>query len=124
MFDFQNPEYLKLRATKDRYEKELDPILIEGEEVIFCFKSVRDGVVFTNKRIVVISVEGLTGKKKDITSFPYSKVQAYSVESAGVLDIDSEIQLWISGMGKARFEFTGGTNVNDICRLISNFVLK
>lgn len=123
MFDFQNPEYIKLKSTKDRFEKELDPILIHGEEVIDCYKSVRDGVVFTNKRIIVISVEGVTGKKKDITSFPYSKIQAFSVETSGVFDIDSELELWLSGMGKARFEFTGGTNVYDVCRLISNFVL-
>ena len=123
MFDFQNPEYIKLKSTKDRFEKELDPILIHGEEVIDCYKSVRDGVVFTNKRIIVISVEGVTGKKKDITSFPYSKIQAFSVETSGVFDIDSELELWLSGMGKARFEFTGGTNVYDVCRLISNYVL-
>lgn len=123
MFDFQNPEYIKLKATKDRFEKELTPILINNEEVIDCYKSIRDGVVFTNKRIIVISVEGLTGKKKDITSFPYSKIQSFSIESSGVFDIDSELELWISGMGKARFEFTGGTNVYDVCRLISNFVL-
>ncbi|MBP3697015.1 MAG: PH domain-containing protein [Clostridia bacterium] len=123
MFDFQNPEYIKLKSTKDRFEKELDPILIHGEEVIDCYKSVRDGVIFTNKRIIVISVEGVTGKKKDITSFPYSKIQSFSVETSGVFDIDSELELWLSGMGKARFEFTGGTNVYDVCRLISNFVL-
>lgn len=123
MFDFQNPEYIKLKATKDRFEKELTPILIHGEDVIDCYKSVRDGVIFTNKRIIVISVEGVTGKKKDITSFPYSKIQAYSVESSGVFDIDSELELWLSGMGKVRFEFTAGTNVYDVCRLISNFVL-
>lgn len=123
MFDFQNPEYIKLKSTKDRFEKELDPILIHGEEVIDCYKSVRDGVIFTNKRIIVISVEGVTGKKKDITSFPYSKIQAFSVETSGVFDIDSELELWLSGMGKARFEFTGGTNVYDVCRLISNYVL-
>lgn len=123
MFDFQNPEYIKLKATKDRFEKELTPILVNNEEVIDCYKSIRDGVVFTNKRIIVISVEGLTGKKKDITSFPYSKIQSFSIESSGVFDIDSELELWISGLGKARFEFTGGTNVYDVCRLISNFVL-
>lgn len=123
MFDFQNPEYIKLKSTKDRFEKELDPILIHGEEVIDCYKSIRDGVIFTNKRIIVISVEGVTGKKKDITSFPYSKVQSFSVETSGVFDIDSELELWLSGMGKVRLEFTGGTNVYDVCRLISNFVL-
>ncbi len=123
MFDFQNSEYIKLKATKDRFEKELEPILIHGENVIDCFKSIRDGVIFTNKRVIVISVEGLTGKKKDITSLPYSKIQAFSVESSGVFDIDSELELWISGLGKIRLEFTGGTDVYEVSKLIGNYVL-
>lgn len=123
MFDFQNSEYIKLKATKDRFEKELEPILIHGENVIDCFKSIRDGVIFTNKRVIVISVEGLTGKKKDITSLPYSKIQAFSVESSGVFDIDSELELWISGLGKIRLEFTGGTDVYEVSKLIGSFVL-
>ena len=123
MFDFQNSEYIKLKATKDRFDKELTPILVHGEDVIDCYKSIRDGVIFTNKRIIIISVEGLTGKKKDITSLPYSKIQAFSVESSGVFDIDSELELWISGLGKVRLEFTGGTDVNEVCKLIGSFVL-
>ena len=122
MFDFQNSEYIKLKATKDRFEKELEPILIHGENVIDCFKSIRDGVIFTNKRVIVISVEGLTGKKKDITSLPYSKIQAFSVESSGVFDIDSELELWISGLGKIHLEFTGGTDVYEVSKLIGSFV--
>ncbi len=123
MFDFQNSEYIKLKATKDRFEKELEPILVHGEDVIDCYKSIRDGVIFTNKRIIIISVEGLTGKKKDITSLPYSKIQAFSVESSGVFDIDSELELWISGLGKIRLEFTGGTDVYEVCKLIGSFVI-
>lgn len=123
MFDFQNPEYIKLKSTKDRFEKELAPILVHGEEVLDCFKSIRDGVVFTNKRIIIISVQGVTGKKKDMTSLPYSKIQAFSVESSGVFDIDSELELWLSGLGKVRLEFTGGTDVYEVSKLIGSFVL-
>ncbi len=123
MLDFQNPEYIKLKSTKDNYDKELAPILIDGEEVIACYKSVRDGVAFTNKRLIVISIEGITGKKKDLTSLPYSKIQAFSIETSGVFDIDSELELWFSGLGKVRLEFTGGTKVTEVCKLISNYVL-
>ena len=123
MFDFQNSEYIKLKTTKDRFEKELEPILLDEEEVISCYKSIRDGVIFTDKRIIIMSVEGLTGKKKDITSLPYSKIQAFSVESSGVFDIDSELELWLSGLGKIRLEFTGGTDVYEVSKLIGNYVL-
>ena len=83
----------------------------------------RDGIVFTNKRIFAINVQGITGKKKDFTSLPYSKIQAFSVETAGFLDIDSELELWFSGLGKVKFEFTSNADIGNICKIISGFVL-
>ena len=65
----------------------------------------------------------MTGKKKDFTSLPYSKIQAFSVESAGVFDLDSELELWFSGLGKVKFEFVSRANVSEICRFISQQVL-
>ncbi|WMJ84555.1 PH domain-containing protein [Oscillospiraceae bacterium LTW-04] len=79
--------------------------------------------VFTDKRIIVINVQGITGKKKDFTSLPYSKIQSFSVETAGVLDLDSELVLWFSGLGKVKLEFTSDCNVSEICRMISEKVL-
>jgi hypothetical protein len=80
-------------------------------------------VVFTNKRIMVVNVQGITGKKKDCTSLPYSKIQAYSVETAGHLDLDSELELWFSGLGKIKLEFVARANVAEICKMISAHVL-
>ncbi len=54
---------------------------------------------------------------------PFCKIQAYSVETAGLLDLDSELDLWFSGMGRVRFEFVARANVSDICRMISENVL-
>jgi len=69
-------------------------------------------------------VQGITGKKKDFTSLPYSKIQAFSVETAGVLDLDSELELWFSGLGKVKFEFVSQADVSGLCRTISGFVLR
>ena len=98
-------------------------MLVPGEELIGTYQGIRDGVVFTNKRIIAINVQGLTGKKKDFTSLPYSKIQAYSVETAGVLDLDSELEIWFSGMGKIKLEFVANANITEICRMISLKVL-
>ena len=94
-----------------------------GEGIISTYRGIRDGVVFTNKRIIAVNVQGMTGKKKDFTSLPYSKIQAFSVETAGVLDLDSELELWFSGMGKVKFEFVSQANVSQICQMISEKVL-
>lgn len=124
MIDFKNSEYLKLKPVNDStYSALITPMFVPGEEIIGTFQSIRDGVVFTNKRIIAINVQGLTGKKKDFTSLPYSKIQAYSVETAGVLDLDSELELWFSGLGKIKLEFVARANVAEICKMISLQVL-
>lgn len=124
MIDFNNAGFFKLKAVDNStYFGQISSIFADGEEVISTFKGIRDGVVFTNKRIIAINVQGLTGTKKDFTSLPYSKIQAFSVETAGVFDLDSELDLWFSGLGKVRFEFVKNANVSAICKLISERVL-
>lgn len=124
MIDFQNASFLKLKPVPDsNFDGMIRPLFVEGETILGTFQGIRDGIVFTNKRIIAINVQGITGKKKDFTSLPYSKIQAYSVETAGVLDLDSELELWFSGMGKVKFEFVSKADVPAICRTISRFVL-
>ena len=124
MIDFNNASFFKLNMVgNDTFRSQIEPILTGSESILSTYKGIRDGVVFTNKRIIAINVQGLTGKKKDFTSLPYSKIQVYSVETSGVFDLDSELELWFSGVGKVKFEFTSNSNVSEICKSISNYVL-
>ena len=124
MIDFKNASFIKLRPVNEReFASMVTPIFVQGESIIQSYKGIRDGVVFTNKRIITINVQGLTGTKKDFTSLPYNKIQAFSVETAGILDLDSELDLWFSGMGRVRLEFVASANVAEICRVISAFTL-
>ena len=125
MIDFQNGSIFKLKKTNDvQYANELEPILVPGEKILGCYKDIRDHVVFTDKRIIAVNVQGLTGKKKDFTSLPYSKISVYSVETAGTFDLDSELDLYYSGVGRIRFEFRGESDILDICKIISAYALK
>ncbi|MBR0443686.1 MAG: PH domain-containing protein, partial [Clostridia bacterium] len=76
MIDFNsNGFFARLKKVSNKeFGSVIDDFLINGEEIIGTYQSVRDGVVFTNKRIIAINVQGLTGKKKDFTSIPYSKI--------------------------------------------------
>ena len=124
MIDFNNASYFKLKAVDNNtYSSLISAIFTDGESILSSFKGIRDGVVFTNKRIIAINVQGITGTKKDFTSLPYSKIQAFSVETAGVFDLDSELVLWFSGLGKVKFEFIKNANVSAICKMISERVL-
>lgn len=124
MIDFQNSEYLKLKQIKDTEATEaVQQLIIPGEEVLVGFKTVRDKVIFTNKRIIAINVQGLTGKRTDYTSIPYSKIQTYSVETSGTFDMDCELEIWLSSVGKVKFEITGGYNITKLSHSISQYIL-
>lgn len=84
----------------------------------------RDKLVFTDKRIISINVQGITGAKKNFTSIPYSRIQTYSVETAGTLDLDAELDITISGLGTVRFELTNSSNIKEICAKISEKILN
>jgi len=124
MIDFTNKAYLKLTPVSDKaFEEVISLMFIEGEKILGTFKRLRNGVVFTNKRIISINVQGITGKKKDYTSLPYSKISAFSVETAGLLDLGSELEMWFSGLGKVKFEFTSKADVTGLCKTICEYVL-
>lgn len=125
MIDFNsNSFFARLKKAKnDEFGRIINDFFIDGEILIGAYKSVRDGVVFTNKRIIAINVQGLTGKKQDYTSIPYSKISTFSLETAGFFDLDSELELYMSGVGKVKFQFTGSTDVKEICRAISKYIL-
>ena len=125
MIDFNSDGFFARlkQVNNDAFGKIINDFLIPGEFVISAYKSVRDGVVFTNKRIITINVQGLTGRKQDYTSIPYSKISTFSLETAGFFDLDSELELYMSGVGKLKFQFTGSTDVKVICKAISTYTL-
>ena len=124
MIDFTNGAILKLsRSNSLQHETTLAPLLVDGETVLSAYSTVRDFVVFTNKRIIAVNVQGLTGKKKDFSTLPYSKIQAFSVETAGTFDLDAELEIWFSGLGKVKFEFRGDCDITEIGKMISEKIL-
>src|SRR5687768_5061336 len=121
MIDFKNASFFKLEENSD-YGDMVSGLLADGETVIRSYKGVRDGVVFTDKRIIAVNVQGATGKKKDFTSLPYSKIIVYSIETEAAFDLDVELELHFSGLGTVKFQFTGPTDIVEISNLISRYV--
>lgn len=125
MIDFNNLPVFKLsRAKGDDVEAKITPLLIEGESIISAYKAIRDFVVFTDKRVISVNVQGITGKKKDFTSMPYSKISVFSIETSGTFDLDSELEMYFSGVGKVKFEFTGSSDIVEIGKIIGTYALK
>ena len=101
-------------------------LLFDDEEVEMAFQTVRDQLVFTNKRIIAIDVQGFTGKKKSFSTMPYSKVQFFSIQTPGFMELfpDSELFIMFSNGFTAKFEFKGGVDIGKIGRMISRYVLE
>ena len=124
MIDFKNDSLFKLTPVDPAAQMDrVGPLLIDGEHIVAAFKTIRDSVVVTNKRVIACNVQGITGKKVDFTSLPYSKIQAYSIETAGTFDLVCELDLFYSGIGQIRFELRGRCDIRELCRIISSYVL-
>jgi len=116
--------FLNLKAIgMDEIRAEVFDLLVDGEQPAAAFKTVRDQVIFTTKRIFVVNVQGITGKKTSYFSYPYSKIQYFGVETAGLLDIDSELVLAFSNGAKLSFDFRSSVDIRKLNTLISNYVL-
>ena len=98
-------------------------LLVPGEEIVAAFKTVRDQVLFTNKRIFVINTQGIVGKKVSYFSYPYSKIQYYGIETAGLLDIDSELIATFSNGTVLHFDFKSKVDIKKINALISSYII-
>ena len=116
--------FLNLKAIgMDEIRAEVFDLLADGEQPAAAFQTVRDQVVFTTKRVFVVNVQGITGKKTSYFSYPYSKIQYFGVETAGILDIDSELVLAFSNGAKLSFDFRSSVDIRKLNTLISNYVL-
>jgi hypothetical protein len=124
VIDFSNPSVFKLNPCDPAtVYTQVAPLLIAGEQLVAAFKTTRDFVTFTNKRLIAVNVQGMTGKKVDYTSLPYNKIQAFSIETAGSFDRDAELELWFSGLGKVRLEFKANSDIRQLGQMIASYVL-
>lgn len=105
---------------------EVNGLLLEGEEIVMAFQSVRDQLIFTDKRIISIDVQGITGKRKSFSTMPYSKIQYFSIQTPGFAELfpDCELFIMFSNTFTAKFEFKGNVDIGKIGRMISEYVLR
>ncbi|ABZ75392.1 protein of unknown function DUF1696 [Shewanella halifaxensis HAW-EB4] len=104
--------------------QELSPIMADDESLTLAYKVIRDMFVFTNKRLILIDKQGVTGKKVSYHSVPYKSITHFEVETAGTFDMDSELKIWISGQKDPLVkELKRGTDVVGIQKTIANLSL-
>jgi len=112
-------------VSLDNLQKEYAAILVEGETLQKAFKVLRDMLVFTNKRLIFVDKQGLTSSKVEYLSIPYKSITRFSKESGGMLDLDAELKIWVTGQVEPiRKEFKKDNNINLVYQLLSTHILK
>ena len=119
MFD---KEFISLKKASSHSTEKIQPFLLDDENVECHYQSIRDSIIFTDKRIMIVDVEGI-GKKKSVLSVPYSKIITFEVETTGVFDVDSELKINLKNGQKMRFAFLGNNQLYRICQIISSYIL-
>jgi hypothetical protein len=104
--------------------EDVNDLLVAGETALAAYRTFRDAAIFTNKRLIVRDAQGLTGKKVEIYSLPYSSIFMWSSENGhGIFNINSEIELWTKA-GHIKVNLNKGIDVRRIDKLIAEAVLQ
>jgi len=107
----------KTEAAKGIHK--FEDMFLEDEVIEMSYIAKRDRLVFTDKRMVVINVQGITGKKVEFFTVPYSKISSYSVETSGTFDLDSELKIWASGLNGIEIKFLKGLDIKEVGRFLT-----
>lgn len=109
----------------EKISQEFQPMLVAGENIEKAYKLIRDMFVFTNKRLILVDKQGITGSKVDYTTIPYSSITKFAKESAGLMDLDAELKIWVRGEAMPiKKQFGKNDNINEVYQILSQHILK
>jgi hypothetical protein len=109
----------------EKIEEQLESVLVDGERIERAFKLIRDFVAFTDRRLILVNKQGVTGRKVEYHSIPYRSITHFSVETAGTFDGDSELKIWISGQSApVKRELARGANVIGVQKTLALHVTR
>ena len=113
-------------VSQEELKKEFGKLLIDGEEIELGFKLIRDTFIFTNKRLILVDKQGLTGSKIEYKSVSYKSITRFSIETAGTFDLDAELKIWVSSeqLPSIKKQFNKSVNVYDVHNVLATHVLK
>ena len=113
------------KIDADKIQQEFSQILAAGEQVEHAYQLIRDYFVFTNKRLVLVDKQGMTGSKVEYHSFPYKNITHFSIETGGHFDLDAELKIWISGTAlPVQKRFNKKLSIYEVQSVLAGYVLR
>lgn len=113
-------------VSQEELKRDFGKLLIENEEIELGFKLIRDVFIFTNKRMILVDKQGITGSKIEYKSITYKSISRFSIETAGTFDLDAELKIWVSSeqQPSVKKQFNKSVNVYDVHKVLATYVLK
>jgi hypothetical protein len=113
-------------VSNEKLKKEYGKLFLDDENIEIGFRLVRDTFIFTNKRLIIIDVQGLTGSKIDYTSYLYKSISRFSVETSGTFDLDAELKIWISSesIPSIQKKFNKSVDIYEVQKILAKFILR
>ncbi|GLB59645.1 PH domain-containing protein [Cytobacillus sp. NCCP-133] len=111
-------------ANIDEIQEEFSAVIAPSEQVEKAYRLVRDLFIFTNKRLILVDKQGITGKKVEYHSIPYKSITHFSIETAGSFDLEAELKIWISGSEEPiEKQFNKSLNIYEVQSVLAEYVL-
>ncbi|HDZ05134.1 hypothetical protein LCGC14_0081990 [marine sediment metagenome] len=112
-------------VSAEQLLKKYARLLIEGEQIELGFSLLRDVFMFTNKRLILIDIQGITGSKVEYKSLPYKNISRFSLETSGTFDLDAELKIWISSenLPSVSKKFNKSIDVYEVQRYLASKVM-
>lgn len=109
----------------DKIREEYDRLLGSNERIEKAYKLIRDMLIFTNKRLIIVDKQGLTSKKVEYHSIPYRAITNFKVETSGYFDLDAELKIYVSGMSMPiEKTFNSSCNIYEVQAILAEYCSK
>jgi Bacterial PH domain len=106
-------------------QQEYARLLGQGEQVHAAYLLIRDTIMFTDRRLILVDKQGVTGKKVEYHSIPYRSITHFAVETAGTFDLDAELKIWVSGNSvPIKKKFTKGVDIYEVQAILTQYVAR
>lgn len=103
---------------------EFDRLLADGERLERAYQLIRDMFLFTDKRLILLDRQGLSGKKVEYRSIPYRNIRQFSVETAGTFDLEAELKIWVAGSAAPISKtFNKKLDIYEVQQVLASYVL-
>lgn len=107
----------------EEVKNEWGKIFAQGEEIAAAYKLIRDYIILTQKRIIFINVKGITGKQIEISSYPYRSIVGFSIQTAGIMDLNAELYITVANLSEPiKYTFSKDINIYEVQAVIADAI--